>query len=316
MKRPSVWMFSGQGAQYYQMGAPLFREEKVFRETVEYCSERLEPSLGLSLSECIYQSRSDRFSPFLPTLHTHPALFVVQYALARLLKSKGLGPDYLLGYSLGEFVAYAVAECVDLDHALSIVVEHAALLGQAAPKGDMLAIVASPDLRALLPEAFAGLETAADNHAEHFVVAGKGEQIAALQRILRTREIDSFVLPVEYAFHSATIDPAALPFMKSTERLTLASPTVPIISCARVGAVMIPRGADFWMVARDKIRFRETIQWMERRGSYRYIDLGPAGTLASFAKRNLRPQSESTAETIMTPFGRDASALAKVLLES
>ena len=309
MKRPVVWMFSGQGAQYYQMGAPLLAAEPVFRETIEDCSRRLEPLIGTSLRDLLYQPRPDRFAAFDRTLHTHPALFVVQYALARLLESRGRRPDYVLGYSLGEFVAYTVAGCLGLDAALSAVVTHARLMEEHAPAGAMLAVVDSPEVRDRLPAEFAGLELAADNYARHFAVAGPRPALERLHAALRDREVNSLLLPVRFAFHSAGIEPAAPAFRAFTSGLALTPPRIPVISAARARVVRTPAAGDLWTVARERIRFRETVEIMEDYGSFDYVDLGPAGTLAAFVKYNLRPGSASRHHAIMSPFQRDAQAL-------
>lgn len=310
MRRPLVWMFSGQGAQYYQMGAPLLAAEPVFRETVEDCSRRLEPLIGLSLRDLLYQPRPDRFAAFDRTLHTHPALFVVQYALARLLESRGQRPDYVLGYSLGEFVAYTVAGCLALDTALSAVVAHARLMEEHAPPGAMLAVVDSPAIRSSLPAEFAGLELAADNYARHFAVSGPRPALERLHAVLRDREVNSLLLPVRFAFHSAGIEAAAPAFRAFVAGLPPpAAPRIPIISAARARVVRAPAAGDLWRVARDCIRFRDTIEIMEDYGAFDYADLGPAGTLAAFVKYNLRPGSASRHHAIMSPFQRDAQAL-------
>ena len=309
MKPRTVWMFSGQGAQYYQMGAPLYATEAVFRETVDDCSRRLEPLLGASLREILFQPRADRFARFERTLHSHAALFAVQYALAQTLRRRGHRPDFALGYSLGEFVALAVAGCLPLDAALRAVVEHAQALEAHAPPGAMLAVVDRFEAMRRFPAEFARVEIAADNYPGHFAVAGPLDAINALDRILRTAGIGTARLPVEFAFHSSLLAPARPAFFRFAQTLALRAPEIPLVSAERARVVPAPAAEDLWRVTAQRVRFRETLEIMEERGAYRYVDLGPSGTMANFVKYNLRRGSYSTFHTIMTPFGRDLQAL-------
>jgi trans-AT polyketide synthase, acyltransferase and oxidoreductase domains len=309
MKLPVVWMFSGQGAQYFQMGAPLYAADAVFRETVDDCSRRLEPRLGAPINHILYQPRADRFEPFVRTRHSHAALFAVQYALAQTLRHRGHRPDFLLGYSLGEFVAYAVAGCLSLDDALQAVCEHAFALEAHAPHGAMLAVVDRLEIIDRFPAEFAELEIAAENYAGHFAVAGTVGAVDNLQRALRAAGINFARLTAEYAFHSSQIAPAAPAFARFAETLRFAPPQVPVISAERGRVVRAPQAADLWRVTAHRVHCRATIEIMEDYGAYRYIDLGPSGTMANFVKYNLRPGARSQLHAIMTPFRHDLAAL-------
>src|ERR1700731_3658446 len=104
-----VWMFAGQGAQYYQMGRELYEKEPIFREFLKKGDRLAQRLINDSLLEIIYRSRSDRFEPFRRLLYTHPAIMLFQCAMAEMLLQKGLRPDYVLGYSLGEYTSLVVS---------------------------------------------------------------------------------------------------------------------------------------------------------------------------------------------------------------
>jgi bacillaene synthase trans-acting acyltransferase len=69
----------------------------------------------------------------------------------------------------------------------------------------------------------------------------------------------------------------------------------------------------FWNVVRHPIRFRETIALLEQRDICRYIDVGPAGTLATFLKYGMPSTTKSIVHAILTPFGFDSRNLATLL---
>src|SRR5262245_66635581 len=110
-----VWMFSGQGSQYYRMGLDLYQEDPLFRQEIHRCDESVKRLLGTSLTEIIFPKHTtDRFADFSRTLYTHPALFCIQYSLSQALLRRNVRPALLLGYSLGEIVAVAVVHAPTL----------------------------------------------------------------------------------------------------------------------------------------------------------------------------------------------------------
>ncbi len=306
---PIVWMFSGQGAQYYQMGASLYAGDAAFRAAFDDCARRFEPQLGRSLADLLYQPRADRFVAFERTTYSHAALFAAQYAAAAMLSERGHRPDFLLGYSLGEFVALAVSGCLSLDDAVRAVYEHAAALEARAPRGGMLAVVEPLDVLRRFPAEFAAVDIAAENYASHFVVAGTVPAIQTLHRALRAAGVNTALLPVDFAFHSAQIAPASAQFESFARTLRFAPPRIPVISAERARVLRAPQPADLWRVTAHRVKCQATVEVMEDYGAYHYVDLGPSGTLANFVKYNLSPRSHSQTHTIMTPFGQDIAVL-------
>ena len=92
MDLPRVFMFSGQGSQYYWMGRELYECNDTFHDWMEYCSNLAEPRLGISLTKLLYQDCPGRFEPFDRTLYAFPAVFITNYSLASLLVSEGIRP--------------------------------------------------------------------------------------------------------------------------------------------------------------------------------------------------------------------------------
>lgn len=71
----TIFMYGGQGTQYFQMGRQLYDENSVFRRQLDACSAIVEPELGQSLAQILYDDRRQSHEPFNAILHTHPALF-------------------------------------------------------------------------------------------------------------------------------------------------------------------------------------------------------------------------------------------------
>ncbi len=302
-------MFSGQGSQFFQMGRELFEHNEVFRDSAIRLDAQVREATGTQVLEAIYSR--DKSQAFDQTALTHPAIFIVEISLARALLHAGVVPDMTLGASLGSFAAAAIAGFMDTDEALKCVLHQAAALESCCERGGMLAILGSP---ALFAEAcFAGSELAGTNFDSHFVVSAPQPHLESIEVHLRARDIAHQRLAVSVAFHSRWIDAAQASFESSMHSVRARPGHLPLVCCERAAPLRTLPDDFLWRCVRQPIRFRDTITQLERSGPFRYIDLGPSGTLATFVKYARPSDSQSSAQAILTPFGRDLKNLSAVL---
>jgi acyl transferase domain-containing protein len=227
---PVVFMFPGQGAQYPGMGAALYRQERVFAAEIDRCAEILRPRLGADLRELMFAdaASAEAREALMQTRVTQPALFAIEYALAKLWMSWGVEPAAMIGHSVGEYVAACLAGVFSLDDALAMVAHRGALV-QAQPSGAMLA-VRLPESE-VAPFLSGQLAIAAINSPNLCVVSGPHDEIAALEATLKARDVAARHLQTSHAFHSPMMDPvlppvACIPFADDGS-----------------GAAAVPRGA-------------------------------------------------------------------------
>lgn len=299
----TVWLFSGQGSQYFRMGRELYQGEAVFRRTLETCSEILQPRLGLDLAEEIYRERADRHAPFERTRHSGPAIIAVQLGVARLLRARGQQPELLLGYSLGEVTAAIVAGALSVEDGLELAVRMAELLEQDAPPGGMVAILADAALAAERPAWFADTWIAARNFPGHFVVSGGLEALERLERRLGEAEIAFQRLPVEFAFHSPLIEPTAEATLALLRALPRPEGTVEMVSATDGRRFRRLDPEALWRTFAGPVDFRPALAALDAGGPWRYVDVGPSGTLATFVRYALPAGSGSEVAMTVTPFG-------------
>src|ERR1051325_5141272 len=138
-----VFMFPGQGSQHVNMARELYESEPTFRAELDACAEMLRAHLGLDLREVLYPetgaAKAEATAALTQTYITQPALFVIEYALAKLYAEWGVQPSAMIGHSLGEFVAACLAGVFTLEDALKLVAVRGRLMQQ-MPTGAMLAV--------------------------------------------------------------------------------------------------------------------------------------------------------------------------------
>jgi acyl transferase domain-containing protein len=219
-------MFPGQGAQYAGMGRDLVAHEPRFREEFERCACLLRSDLGVDLAQVIYgtDDRAEATGALDETALTQPALFAVEYSLARVLDSWGIRPHAMVGHSIGEYVAACLAGVFTLEEALMLVAARGRVM-QAAPPGRMLAVALSESEAG--PFVAAGAELAGVNGPRQCVLSGSQQVIDALAARMEAAGIRARVLPTSHAFHSSLMTVAAAQFERIASRVAFKSPSRP-----------------------------------------------------------------------------------------
>jgi|SRR5215510_7464128 len=305
-------MFSGQGSQYFQMGKALYENNETFRGWMQRLDESALRESGLSVIETLYSTAHGKGDPFDRTVLTHPAIFMVEYSLAQCLIDAGVRPDMVLGVSLGSFAAATVAGFIGVDDALTAVMRQAMAFEQWCEPGGMIAVLADP---ALFTEKLMGRrsELAAVNFSSHFVVSARPAALAEIEAGLKRHGVGFQRLPVSFPFHSQWIDSAQASFVSFMRSIPRTQGRLPLVCCAEAAILSDLSDDYFWNVVRRPIRFRDTVARLEQLGARRYIDVGPAGTLATFVKYGMPAKTRSTVHAILTPFGVDQKNLAAVV---
>ncbi|MCO4850736.1 acyltransferase domain-containing protein [Bacillus vallismortis] len=309
MNEPLVFMFSGQGSQYYHMGKELFKENTVFRQSMLEMDAIAARRIGTSIVEEIYHPAKRVSDPFDSILLSHPAIFIIEYSLYKVLADRGIYPDYVLGASLGEFTAAAVSGVSDAESILDCILEQAILIQQSCDKGNMLAILDHPQLLKDHPQLFRNSELISINYDSHFVISGEEENIKQIMEVLKEKQILCQLLPVSYAFHSSLIDPAGSVYTEFLRSISFKNPSIPMVSSLTGGCLHEMDKHFFWDAVRKPMRFREAIGYLESQHTCRFIDLGPSGTLAAFVKQLIPGDSADRCCSIITPFHQELKNL-------
>jgi amino acid adenylation domain-containing protein len=283
-----AFMFPGQGAQYAGMGRGLYDTEPVFRDEVDGCAALLEPHLGFDIRTivCAADSSAAGAQDSLDqTALAQPALFVVEYATARMWESWGVQPVAMIGHSIGEYVAACLAGVFSLEDALRLVAARGRLM-QGVPPGGMLAVSASADgIRPLLPDDVA---VAALNGPEMTVVSGPLASIGAVARRLRDAGIDSQQLHTSHAFHSPMMDAILPAFEQEVRRVRRQPPRLPFVSNVTGAWITADEATDpeYWAAhLRQPVRFEDGVRVLLEEPARVLLEAGPGTTLTTLVRR-------------------------------
>jgi acyl transferase domain-containing protein/thioesterase domain-containing protein/D-arabinose 1-dehydrogenase-like Zn-dependent alcohol dehydrogenase/acyl carrier protein len=283
--RTVVFLFPGQGSQYLNMTRNLYASESVFKNAFDECTTLLTPSLGLNLRDLLYSDNEQHHATLKQTAYTQPALFAVEYALAKLWMAYGVQPRAMLGHSIGEYVAACLAGVFSLEEALVLVATRGKLI-QSLPSGAMLAVPLSEE--EIQPWMTTEVSLAAVNGSKRCVVSGTHQAMASLQQALQAQGIESRALQTSHAFHSHLLEPILASFSQKVGQMKLRPPKIPYLSNFTGDWIRSEQATDpqYWVShLRHTVRFADNVQTLFKHQTDILLEVGPGQTLLAMMRQ-------------------------------
>jgi len=285
-KLRGAWLFTGQGSQYAGMAGGLL-SMPTFAAATRECLELFDEALPVPLAEVIWGDESGRLND---TAYTQPALFTVEYALARMLMATGQRPSALVGHSIGEITAAAVAGVLSLPDATRVVAARGRLMSALPRGGAMLAVTASEQaVQDALGELPDRVSVAAVNSPTDVVLSGDAEQISAIGASLRAAGLKVVPLTVSHAFHSPLLEPMLAEFRGELADLRVRPPEIPLVS-SRTGSWWDEEcgTADYWVdQARGTVRYADAVRTLVEDNCAVFTEIGPHPVLVGSGRRTV-----------------------------
>jgi polyketide synthase PksJ len=307
-----VFMFPGVGEHYVNMAYQLYHQEPVFREHLDRCCDILEPLLEKDLRDILFVEKlkskkvaeknidlrkllnreqvplSEEENVLSQTIYSQTSVFVVEYALAKLLMAWGIKPYAMIGYSIGEYTAACLSGVFSLEDALFLVANRARLI-HSLENGAMLAVsLPEKEIKSLL-EQKQGVSIAAVNTPDLCIVSGKPADIESLEKQLKERKVVFRHLKTFQAFHSPMMEVVRGELTGIFKKVTLHAPTVPYIS--NVTGTWVTEGLvttpDYWVTHTvSPIRFSEGISQLLKTSCNFFLEVGPGNSLCGFTAQH------------------------------
>lgn len=298
-KKKLVFLFSGQGSQYVDMGVRLYQTETTFRTIINECRSLVSQKFIHVYEELSEADASGRTQKINETFITQPALFIFEYALAKTLMSWGITPDYMIGHSVGEYVAACLAGVFTLDQALELVAIRGQLIQQ-LDGGDMLSVRLSEAEASLLTNHDVSL--AAVNGEQRCVLSGAPKAIQYLHEQLNKRGIENRILHTSHAFHSHMMDPVLERFANYVQRRQPQAPKQPFISSLTGEWITSDQAMSpqYWANhLRHTVRFHQGLNTLfaerqqdDSQQTLIFLEVGPGQALTTLTRQHCGKQTQ------------------------
>jgi acyl transferase domain-containing protein/NADPH:quinone reductase-like Zn-dependent oxidoreductase/acyl carrier protein len=276
-----AFVFSGQGPQWWGMGRELLAGHRGFREKIAECDALFRQwgdwSLRDELSRDEASSRMD-----LPSI-AQPAIFALQVALVEWWREHGIEPQAVIGHSVGEAAAAHLSGALDLASAARVIFERGRCMQLVPPKGGMLAVALSPEAAAPWLAGFKRrVEIGAVNSPRSITVSGEPAALQEIARRLASANVWHRFLRVNYAFHSAQMEPVKRALKAALKDIAPGRPSLPI--CSTVSGEMsggeIFDAEYWWRNVREPVRFAAGIKSLAEAGFTTFVEIGPHPALS------------------------------------
>ena len=290
-------LFPGQGSQVVGMGSEFYNNFPFVKELFSKADDQLK----FKISKIILEGPEEELKL---TQNTQPAILLVSYSIFSVLK-KEFNFDiskvtYFAGHSLGEYSALLCANVISFEDALKLLFERGKSMQEAVPvgKGGMLAVLGSEinEVEKLIKQIKSqGIcEIANDNAPGQIIVSGNIEPINEFKIILKENKKKCIPLPVSAPFHCSLMNPSSDHMKKIIDKTNFLNSEFEIIT--NVNANPTTKSEDFKKLLVEqiysKVRWRETIEFMNSKSVNEFIEIGPGKVLAGLVKR-IKPDSKA-----------------------
>lgn len=275
IKPKIAFIFTGQGAQYADMGRELYESEPRFAETIDRIASIMDPDLGAPLKDVLFGEKSTEYLE--NTRYVQPALFAIEYALADLIGHWGVEPSFVIGHSIGEIVAACVAGMLDLEDAARFVVARGRLMGSLPEGGSMLAIAAAPEqVQRWIQDKETDVTIATVNGPHAVVVSGRADAVAEVGFMAQTAGRQIKELEVSHAFHSPLMDPILDELTKTASSMRISPPRIPILSNTSGDYFDDEVKPEYWSAqVRNAVLFHQGMEKIMDAGCSVIVEIGP-----------------------------------------
>lgn len=296
-----VFMFSGQGSQYYGMGRQIYLQYPYFKAIVDEGLKILHEQTGVDHKDIlgyndVKRAENDQIDH---TRYTQPLLFLIEYAFAKLLLNLGVKPSQMIGHSLGEYVAACISDVFSFEDGIKLVVKRAQLMSE-VERGAMLSV--QLPAKEVIQVSPSDISVAAINTEDSCVISGNHASIKTIEDHLRLKEIPYSKLRTHYAFHSSMMDSILPSYERELRKVAFSTPKYSFISCTTGRPIKNEEATstEYWLNhLRETVYFSKGLQFLLQEGYSTFVEIGSWNTLLNFLRQTVGFKSGLVAVSLL-----------------
>ena len=295
-----AFLFPGQGTAIENL-VNIYQEELIFRQHIDELSKMIKDQWQLDLKTYLF-SETNLKKPSLSSIEIlmqQLCLFSIEYALAKLWIHWGIYPDFMIGHSLGEYVAAGISNVFSTAEIIEILYLRHQFL-EKCPQGEMLVVrLNETKLKSYLSN---GLSISAINAENLYTISGSSSKINQLSQNLIQDKIACKKILVTKPFHSSLLNTVHKPFTDSILHIEAKAPVIPYFS--NVTGELIEKSSyfypEYWADHLCKtVYFYDAIKKLENENTL-FLEVGIGNSLLEFVKKTI-PKSDFIS-TFPTPY--------------
>lgn len=275
-----AFVFSGQGAQYTGMGKELYECSPAAKNVFDV-ADSVRPGTS---AQC-FEGEKELLSR---TCNTQPCVMAVDLAAAAAVAEKGIKPDYIAGFSLGEIAALGFSGMLSYEDAFKLVSERARLMDKASceKEGTMVAVVKLPPEKVEeIASRFEDTYPVNYNGPAQTVIATTPENADKIVEAAKQEKGKGVKLAVSGAFHSPFMHSAAVGLAQYLENVEFAEPAMPVFSNYTAKPYEGDYKAQLTAQTENPVRWQTIVENLIAEGVDTFIEVGPGKTLTGLIKK-------------------------------
>ncbi|RDH44711.1 hybrid non-ribosomal peptide synthetase/type I polyketide synthase [Zooshikella ganghwensis] len=290
-----AFIFTGQGSQYINIASELYNVFPAFKKALTQCDNAFQPYLDESLIKLIFNNKKS--DDLTNTLYAQPIIFSISYALVTLLKTFNITPDYVLGHSIGQFMAAYTAGVFSFNDAVHLVALRARAMSEVSEPGTMIAVQHSvSEIKEYLTQKYPSISIAAINSPTDITLSGSVKNIERLSTDFTQQKIRFQSLNVSHAFHSPLMKSALEIFGECLSQIKLSPPNIPIISDLTGQIATTEHHTEittheYWLKhIISTVNFNEALDTLIAKKCQAVVEIGGTATLSTFLTKKINSQ--------------------------
>ena len=280
-----AFVFPGQGVQFVGMGKDIYENNKTARQEFD----KIFSSLSFDLKTAMFEGPEETLKK---TKYTQPAIVAMSLVLEKLVRSKGIKPDFVAGHSVGEYAAFGSGEFLTLSDAVKLTAFRGETMNEIAESvnGGMAAIIGmdSEKIKEVLKTVDGVVEAVNFNEPKQTVIAGEKSAIekacAALKEAGAKRALP---LAVSGPFHSSLMKPAGEKLKEEAEKYDFREGTAKLVANTTAEIISSPEEIKKEIYAQSfgPVKWVDTVNRLKENGVDTIYEIGPGKVLAGLIKK-------------------------------